>query len=236
LEQFPAQIKHDTGQSLAVGAVLDQATANLNPDEDLDVVVAVGINYGQFAGSRPSAIPNPKNWAATGMWRRLLLVLQRLDEECLVGQVEERYEGIFSDLDNVNKPFHLVAVNYFPWLTTSEWGEIGLNSISESLAVRCWGYEDPAKHIANLIKSIAKQSKGTQRNVGEFPFILFHGASNAVSYLALDTIRCLKDNCFANYIFCDNLSRPFPPVNAVVLVPWFPVSLARGPIREVADD
>ena len=225
LHQFPDQLKHsNSGQSLAVGAVLDNATLN----QDLPVVVAVGINYMQFDTTK-SKVALPANFAATRMWWPLGLVLERLDKDCLEGQIEAEFEKIWPHLDKQPKPFHLIAANYFPWATQSEWGTIGLNAIAESLVLRCWGYANPADRIARLIRLIAKAKPGDEMCVGEIPFVIFHKAKNAVAYLALETIRLLKGNFYSNYIFSDNLSsRRFRPVNAVLLLPQTPLSVTRG--------
>lgn len=235
LQEFPSQLRHSrSGESLAVGAVLDEATENSTAD--LDVVVAVGINYGQFDASVPYAIPDPSDWAKTRMWRRLGLVLQRLDNDCLNGQFRERYGDIFSELGKQDPPFHLVVVNYFPWMTQSEWGEISLNAIAESLALRCWGYDQPAVRIKDLIASIAAKKPGTSECVGEVPCVVFHGAGNAVPYLALETIRLLVGKCFTNYVFSDNLSRQSQPTNAVALLPLTPLTVRRENVHQVADE
>src|ERR1035437_2612141 len=235
LQEFPNQLRHSrSGESLAVGAVLDEATKG--SAADLDVVVAVGINYSQFGASVPYAIPDPDDWAKTRMWRRLGHVLQRLDKDCLNGQFGERYGDIFSEVEKQDPPFHLVAVNYFPWMTQSEWGEISLNAIAESLVLRCWGYDQPAERIADLIASIAAKKPGTSECVGEVPCVIFHGAGNAVPYLALETIRLLVGKCFSNYVFSDNLSRQSQPTNAVALLPLTPLTVRRENVHQVADE
>jgi hypothetical protein len=233
LKTFPDQLKHpESGESLAVGAVLDEAT----PNSDLDVVVAIGINYAQFDASAPK-VTLPANWASTEMWRRLGLTLLRLDEECMVGEIKERYGEIFQILDKAQKPFHLVAVNYFPWVTQTEWTEIGLNSIAEALVLRCWGHTHPEERIAGLIKMISEKRPGEKGFcVGEIPFVVFHGANSAVPYLALDTIRLLDGKFFGNFVFCDNLSRKSKPANAVLLLPPTPLKPMKQNSTEVTDD
>jgi hypothetical protein len=232
LKAFPDQLKHPkSGESLAVGAVLDDASPNF----DLDVVVAIGINYAQFNKSAPN-VSLPANWAKTGMWRRLGLSLLHLDK-CMGDEIKEQYKDIFSNLDEHQKPFHLVAVNYFPWITQDEWTKIGFNSIAESLVLRCWGHTHPAEHIAGLIEKISEKKRGNEGLcVGEIPFVVFHGANTAVPYLALDTIRLLNRKLFCNYVFCDNLSRKFQPKNAVLLLPRTPLKPMKQNSAEVADD
>jgi hypothetical protein len=229
--RFPDQLKHSvSGESLAVGAVLDNAT--LSQNQDLPVVVAIGINYTQFDSSK-SKVVLPQSWADTQMWRRLGLVLHRLDSDCFRGEIEERFREIWPDLDKKQpKPFHLVAVNYFPWVTRSEWGAIGLNAIAESIIIYCWGYANPAERVAQLIELIAKARSGAEKYVGEIPFVVFHGANNAVPYFAFETIRLLSGKFFSNYIFSDNLSRPSQPANAIVLLPRIPVFVNKGILQD----
>ena len=235
IDAFPDQLREiASGNSLAVGAVLDETTKT--SDICLPVVVAVGINYGQFGTSAPRCILKP-DWDKTEMWRRLGLVLQRLDEECLDEQVQKRFGDKFSELDKeLNKPFHLVAVNYFPWLTNDAWGDIGLNAIAESLVLRCWGFDHPEAHIADLIAMISENDRGTEGFVGKIPLVIFHGANNAVPYLALDTIRragLWGTGLFTNNIFSDNLAWASSPHNAVILLPSTPLLLKRTNTNEV---
>jgi len=219
---FPNEIVHPvSNDSLAVGAVLDATP--IAPGLDLDVVVAVGINYTQFSKKNGSAaMVGLPAWRAAGMRPRLDLTLTYLDGACFGGTIEKRFAGKIPR-------FHLVAVNFFPWVTRDQWTQIGrtktgektnLNAIAEALVLRCWGYDHPATHIAGLIDSIAAISPGTNALAGDLPFVVFHGADCAVPYLAIETIRMLAlGNVRTNYVFCDNLTLPgFHLRNAVTLL------------------
>lgn len=220
LDRFPEELKHpQSNESLAVGAILDRATDVAGEDLDRNVVIVVGINYTQF-DAKAKHVVIPPDWRDTVMWRSLGLALQELDSKCFKGDIACRYPVDLTQLPIVTpKPFHLVAVNYFPWITRSEWGAIGLNSIAESLALRCWGYSNPAAHIAELILKLSEYPS----NVRNVPFVVFHGAQNAVPYLALETMRALSPTHYTNYIFTDNLSRSWKPTNAVVCHPLIPL-------------
>ena len=208
---FPDQIIHPNCPcSLAVGAVLDDAPTA--PKLDLDVVVAVGINYTQFSGPDCAAKVLAPGWRSTDMRKRLDLALTYLDGACFGGTIKRRFAGKIP-------PFHLVAVNFFPWVTRKKWTKVIPNAIAEALVLRCWGYDHPAKHIADLIGSIAASNAGTDTLAGQVPLVVFHGAGCAVPYLALETIRLLAPgNVRTNYVFCDNLTLPGSRLrNAVTL-------------------
>jgi hypothetical protein len=55
-------------------------------------------------------------------------------------------------------------------------------------------------------------------------------------YLALETIRLLTGIFFFNYIFSDNLSRPFRPVNAALLLPPTPLKPEKVDKSTVTDE
>ena len=80
--RFPGVLIHPKSNDAgAVGAVLDStSTADR---EFADTVVAVGINYGQFTGSKDSrALVTSTGWSNTQMRNRLKLTLRHLDEKC----------------------------------------------------------------------------------------------------------------------------------------------------------
>jgi hypothetical protein len=160
-----------------------------------------------------------------------LTLLGYLDAQCYGETIAKRFA-------RKTPPFHLVAVNFFPWVTRHEWTELNLNAIAEALVLRCWGYDHPAKHIADLIDLIGAKKPGTSALADEIPFVVFHGANCAVPYLALETIGLLEPgDVSTNYVFCDNLSLPFPPVNAVTLLPTVPLEpLTQDTTHEVVDE
>lgn len=205
LDSFPEELIHPvSGKALAVGAVLDEQTVG----RDLPVAVAAGINYGQFYADSPGAMLNSGTWRQTGMWKRLELVLKKLNIPC-ANRAFDKFLAPGS--------FHLVAVNYFPWITSCPWGDIGMNSIAEALVLRCWGFRHPEAAVADLIAKLG--SLNTQFQPGALPFVVFHGANNAVPYLALGTMRELCGSIDTKFIFSDNLARPYQPANAVLLHP-----------------
>lgn len=205
LDSFPEQLIHPgSKEAMAVGAVLDEQTVG----RDLPVAVAVGINYGQFYAGSPGAMLNAGTWRQTGMWKRLELVLKKLSGPCANGAFDEFL---------VPGSFHLVAVNYFPWITSSPWGDIEMNSIAEALVLRCWGFRHPEAAVADLIAKVGNPN--AQSQPGALPFVVFHGANNAVPYLALGTMRELCGSIDTKFIFSDNLARPYQPANAVLLHP-----------------
>jgi hypothetical protein len=214
IDQFPEQLIETTsGKSVAVGAVLDSVTANF--EADLPVVVAVGINYGQFGSSMPHFGVVPPNWSSTGMRPRLNAVIKQLDESCLDGE----FSKLHSCKNGSTPQCHLVAVNFFPLLTQTEWTEIGMNSITEALMLRCWGYADPCAQVAGLIRRIDGEQTGDNGGVGRIPFVVFHGANSAVPLLGIQTAQQLQGSVRSDFVFCDNLSRGGKPTNAIVLLP-----------------
>ncbi|MFA5265978.1 MAG: hypothetical protein WC378_19325 [Opitutaceae bacterium] len=226
-ELFPGELTHKkSGNVLAIGAVFDQKTDNT--EDDLDVVVAVGINYGQFFGQSCVSMITDPAWRDTKMWKRLHHTFTYLDAECFEGEIAQR--GL--------SKFHLVAVNFFPWITRKEWTDkIKLNAIAEAMVLRCYGFDHPAARIADLVELIGHSSPGSPNCAGVVPFVVFHGAGCAVPYLGVETVRILLSpaSIHSNYVFCDNLSRPLPPRNTAVLLPKIPLMLRRKNVH-VLDD
>jgi len=109
--------------------------------------------------------------------------------------------------------FHLVATNFFPWVTRRPWSELGtkgknpLNTIEEALLLYCFGDANPVNRISKLIAKIKPCAA------------LFHGANNCVPTLGAEVVRRRGAGEGAPYwAFSDNLAPPQnPPCNAVVL-------------------
>jgi hypothetical protein len=139
--------------------VIDDATERI--DEDLPVVLVVGINYGQGEGYLNLPVPI---FDATGLHPKLARVRQFVsDQGC--------------SAHSLNEPFHLVAANFFPWITSQPWSSYGFNSIEEAALIFCCGHADPQQYIAELISRIGPVA------------VVFHGANNAVPYLGTGVVQ-----------------------------------------------
>lgn len=167
-----------TGKCVAVGSIIDDDLHS--KEEDLPVIIAVGINYGQGSDY---LLGNVGLLDSTKMRSKLLKVLESLRKEC----------ANFPE----SKSFHLVAANFFPWITDNSWGEYALNSIEEMALIKCIGHEDPCEHVAELISSLEETAPLTA--------VVFHGANNSVPFLGDALLRSVKSRAF-NAIFCDNLA------------------------------
>lgn len=203
---FPGEIQHGT-TSVAVGAVIDDTVFS---DDDLPVVVAVGINYWQFGKNSQPWVK--QGWRATKMRRRLDEAMRMLDGKC----------G-FKSADR----YHLVAVNFFPWITRSPWSNIP-NSLTEALALYCWGIPKAPELIATLIKQLDTGAAEAA------PIVAMHGVNNAVPALSLRVVQSVNEPTPSSvrFIYSDNLGYAAPPRNVAVLSN----SIRRHLTRRVMDD
>jgi hypothetical protein len=168
--------------------VIDHSTQSSNPD--LPVVVCVGINYTQF--DEDGSIQCTSLVEDTTMRPHVIAAAAAI--------------GKTSSACPLPEGFHLVATNYFPWITSKRWSDLKLNSIEEALLLRCYGDSDPTKRVADLVQEVNAHS------------VFFHGANNCVPALALSTVRFLSSwERPQNVVLCDNLSRPFGARNSVRL-------------------
>jgi hypothetical protein len=168
----------------AVFSVIDDQS----PPDKLPVVLCVGINYGQFKGAkgRPGFARSPFLIDSTGM----------------PSEVSKAFSLSPAKLPN---SCHLIAANFFPWITNIRWEEaIDESSIKEALLMRFCGYEDPIKIISDLINEVEPE------------FLVFHGANNCVPSLGTIVNRVSKWKQRVT-IFCDNLSYHAKWSNSVVL-------------------
>lgn len=206
-----AQIQEPgSGISVATGAVIDSGTEQ--GADDLPVIVAVGMNYWQF-GIASSHWPLP-GWRKTGMRPRLDNALQFLAKEC-------------GSLDFAGG-YHLLAANFFPWVTRKPWGKIRVNQLGEAMALFSSGVPAPAKHIARLAQKL--------KDGGDAPALCFHGVNNAVPALALEVVQEVRANHIATEIFfTDNLARSGTARNKIVLLPTYSRS-RKSDTRLVVDD
>ncbi len=171
--------------SVVVGAVIDKPLDGTN-DEDLPVVLAVGINYGQ--GGRYLRRPVPL-LDRTGMRPKLSKVQHKLaDTDCPARSLKE--------------PFHLVAANFFPWITPLPWSAYSFNSIEEAALLFCCGHSDPEQYILELMRAVLPSA------------VVFHGANNVVPYMGTSVVRRHLAGSYPLHfetIFSDNLAGSYQP-------------------------
>lgn len=184
-----------------VVAVIDSANKNSTtgrydggdvPESIPEVVVAVGINYGQIGTSRGIVKP----------W---------YDDTKMRGRLKKVYDDLALPLDATNRTqVVLIATNFFPWLSSDKWNDIKLNAIEEMLLIYSAGFSDPFLPISDLVQGL--------NNMGVFPHLVFHGANNAVPLMgriAVETV--LPKYKFKSVVFCDNLAHGSGISNAVLL-------------------
>lgn len=178
------------GRSVAVGAVIDSSTEGRQ--EDLPVVLAVGINYGQGNYYISNTVPIFDK--KMNMRPRLNLALDHLTgSECT------------TKLQELGGAFHLVAANFFPWVTTKAWSAFQFNGIEEATLIHCCGHQSPTDYIQDLIDRIAPVT------------VVFHGANNAVPYLGGCVYREALEPFDLDTIFCDNLAHGRGMSNSIKL-------------------
>lgn len=148
---------------VAIGAVIDSASSQppINND-DLPVVLVAGINYGQQSGHDYVAAP-PGLYDHSAMRPRL---------ENAVGLLVP-----FGCAELTGEDYHLVAANFFPWITRDPWTLAAPNCITEQLLVRYFGWPSPLGFIALLIQQLQIASRRCKHGLTH---IVFHGANNAV--------------------------------------------------------
>lgn len=190
-------------QKVPVVAVIDSANKNSNtkkydgkdvPDPIPEVVVAVGVNYGQIGSSSGIKLP----YDNTGMRNRLGNVYTDLLPWTTT---------LLSDVKNRNQVV-LIATNFFPWLSQIGWGDIK-NTIEEMLLIYSIGFSDPFSPLTALVKSLNKQQV--------VPHLVFHGANNAVPLMGRIVLENGLSKCkFRSVVFCDNLAQGVGISNAVL--------------------
>ena len=186
--------KTATGK-VAVGWVLDDDVGT--KEDDLPVVIAVGINYGQGAAYLTDKV----------RWRDSTQMRSRLNKAGKIVAGPGTDDCAFAHFRK-NK-YHLVAGNFFPWITTCSWDAYGFNGIEGPLLLHCHGFRDPFASLAALLTS------GIGKEVSH---LFFHGTNTPVAQLGVDFIRLhgslLNENrsTSVQVVFCDNLARPNLPV------------------------
>jgi hypothetical protein len=160
------------GAMTAVLTVIDSLTKTQESDV-FPVVLCVGINYGQ-QGGRKNYCKGQGLCDATGMRKNLQSALNLANVTISLGQS------------------HLVAANFFPWITLKSWQNVAPNCLVSALLLRSFGFEDPGSAMASLIDRIGPSC------------LVFHGSGNAVPMLALETIQKCQWKT-PKILICDNL-------------------------------
>lgn len=181
IEIAPSQSKH----AVAVGAIIDDEGCREGAPE-LPVVVAIGINYWQISGGK---LPL-KDWTKTGMKKRISDILKN---DLII-------EGKFIT------DFHLVVVNFFPWITTKSWSDLHRNTLAEALFLYKWGVPDATGLVAALITALYQRIAAGGHALSH---VVFHGVSCAVPTMSLEiTKRFPRNGPKPAFIGCDNLGWP----------------------------
>ena len=170
----------NNGRGVAVFNVIDKSTQN--DPKSLRVVLCIGINFGQgssYLSNPPSLIED------LSTMRRLVVDAAKLD-----GSNAGNWRALYPM--RINR-FHLIASNFFPWITLNGWGS--LNGIEETFALRLFGYPSVFKSVSALCRQLQPV------------LVVFHGVSNIVSRLGLEAIEAMGTSRPAEILFCDNLGR-----------------------------
>lgn len=172
------------GQIAAVFSVVDNAALLAGEtSSELPVALCVGVNYTQwksFGGSQPLVDKTYMYPKAT--------------------------QAISKAIGGSTGQFHLVAANFFPWVTVGIWshatdasGKHEINSLHEMLLLETCGFDDPVSHVRSLAEILRPQ------------WLLFHGVDNCVPSLG-NTVRKLLCR---EAIFCDNISTRYQGKNEI---------------------
>lgn len=172
---------------VAVGSVVDIGS---NPQDDLPVVLAVGINYGQGDWYADNPVPLEDNTQLRGQAFRTLHQL-KISNCCL------------EDTGS----FHLAAANFFPWITKWSWS--GLNSIEEAILLRCAQLYDPVRHVVSLIQKMEPQV---------VMFHGANNAVPGLGLKVVEAIPG-SERLSRKYVFSDNLAPPQRSVSNGVMIP-----------------
>lgn len=165
------------GDIAAVFSVLDMQNQSI-PDA-LPVALCVGINYTQWTGFGGSQLLVDR----TNMYTK---TTQAITDATAVAPGQ----------------FHLIAANFFPWVTVKGWGIAtgkSFNSLHEMLLLETCGFDDPARHIQSLADLLRPK------------WLIFHGADNCVPSLGSMVRKLLR----REVICCDNISQQYQGINAI---------------------
>jgi len=155
-----------------------------DPDVPQDIAICVGINYGQgisYLKGQPLLEP-----------KELKKMRKNLGDAFVrVGIVKSKAKN---DQQESPPDFHLIAANFFPWISKISWSSIMSNRVDESIAMKYCGYSDPVGVITSLVKKV------------EPKWLIFHGASNCVSSLGLRVLYHTLPSPRMLSILSDNLA------------------------------
>jgi hypothetical protein len=176
--------------AVAVGFVIDDATKGTH--DDRDVVLAVGINYGQGDAYLVGGVDLID---ATAM-RPKLEAAFRAVASC--GKCDADWRLPSGD----EPPYHLVVVNIFPWITRRSWSAYGFNAIEEALFIKCLNPVDVGQYVATFIERTTRRG---------FRALIFHGANNAVPYFGAEFVTARSRGFRSEHevVFCDNLAPSY---------------------------
>lgn len=185
-------------KSSVLAAIDSQNNGTDTPNLILDVVIAIGINYGQVGTSQTFVSP----YDDTKMRPRLVRVYKALNHN-LLPDIEE------------NRDLVLVATNFFPWLTVNPWNgnktnpPVTKNSIEEMLFIYCCGCGNPFFPFVKLVDDLNEKQVA--------PHIVFHGTNNAVPLMGRIAIEKVSATSkLRSVVFCDNLAHGNGISNAVL--------------------
>jgi hypothetical protein len=161
---------------VAVGAVLDieendaaNESTDAEEDRDAPVILVVGINYGQQStapGRGWDYTQNPPGLNEnTGMRPRVAAVIRLLIEQG-------------NEVQPLGQPYHLVAANFFPWITTEPWNECTRSVLTEELLLRYFGWPNALDFVGAIIQELQDRAADLHPDKG-LTHIIFHGAQNA---------------------------------------------------------
>ena len=154
-------------------------------DAEKEIVLAIGINYGQ--GNYCSWPPvTPLDWMDDTEMRPKIDSLSKCYSRR--GAI-----GKFPTPGN----YHLIATNIFPFITNLSWSGQELNGIEEAKLLQdYWHWATDL--LDTLLPALSPE------------FLIFHGANNAVPLFGVSYIskKYLSKSPRAEVILCDNLARP----------------------------
>jgi len=169
-------------------------------DKTKEIVLAVGINYGQGCRyCKPSWItPTPLAWMDDTEMR------PRIDTLGKIFSSEWKSTKFPKDKD---KEYHLVVTNIFPFITKLSWSGQVLNGIEEAKLLQ--DYWNPAIGLLDQLVTTLSPD-----------YLIFHGANNAVPLFGMSYVS--RPTFFRPsgmvIILCDNLAwAPRPIQNCEIL-------------------
>lgn len=166
----------------AVFSVIDDAPF----DDHFPVVLCVGINYSQFKGPKGGVSHAGKTYlhTKTGMRANVASAFNKAGK------------GIPAE-------YHLIASNFFPWITDQAWTSTCTNRGAEAMLFHCCGYSNPVAVIGSLMNQIQPE------------WVLLHGVNSCAPILGIQALAYASLNN-TTALVCDNLGW-HRTMNAIVL-------------------